>query len=160
MSPFLCALAPQDSMSRLSRTTFVQLLIGKSICEALVVTAVAAGLFLATTNPALRGWLDRADGQTISGWAVDNNNPGRRVEVQLFIDDRFVEQRSANQPRPDVHQANRAEDDWHGFVFATPQLAAGEHEAKVYVLHSGASSSRRTLQIIGNPIRFRSDVLQ
>lgn len=144
-------------MSRLSRTTFVQLLIGKSLCEALVITAIAAGLFLATTNPALRGWLDHADTQTISGWAVDENNPGRRVEVQLFIDDNFIEQRIANELRPDVHQANRASDDWHGFIFNTPKLNAGEHEARVYVLHRGASGSRRTLQIIGNPITFRSD---
>jgi len=142
-------------MSRLSRTTFVQMLIGKSICEALVVTAIAAGLFLATTNPALRGWLDRADAQTISGWAVDDSSPDRRVEVQLFIDDTFIEQRSANELRPDVHQANRAGDDWHGFIFKTPKLNAGEHEARVYILHRGASSSRRTLQIIGNPIRFQ-----
>ena len=144
-------------MSRLSRTTFIQLLIGKSLCEALVVTAVAAGLFLATTNPALRGWLDQADTQTISGWAVDESNPNRRVEVQLFIDDNFIEQRIADDLRSDVHQANRAGDDWHGFVFNTPKLKAGEHEARVYVLHRGASYSRRALQIIGNPIRFRSD---
>lgn len=146
-------------MSRLSRATFAKLLIGKSICEGLLVTAVAAGLFLVTTNSALHGSLDRADAQTISGWAVDGSNPGRRVEVQLFIDDNFVEQRTANELRSDVHQANRAPDDWHGFVFKTPQLAIGEHEAKVYMLHLGASSSRRTLQIIGNPIRFRSDGL-
>ena len=146
-------------MLRLSRTTFLQLLLGKSICEGLVVTAVAAGLFLATTNSALRGWLDHADAQTISGWAVDDSNPGRRVEVQLFIDDKFIEQRIANELRPDVHQANRAADDWHGFVFKTPPLPAGEHEAKVYILHRGASFSRRTLQIIGNPIQFRIDVI-
>ena len=147
-------------MARLTYTTFVQLLIGKSLCEALVVTAVAAGLFLATTNPALRGWLDHADNQTISGWAVDDSSPDRRVEVQLFIDDNFIEQRIADESRPDVHQAKRAGDDWHGFIFNTPKLSAGEHEAKVYVLHRGASSSRRTLQIIGNPIRFRSDASQ
>lgn len=142
-------------MPTLSRGIFAQLLLGKSIIEALVVTAVAASLFLATTNPKLRGWLDQADAQTISGWAVDEGNPGRRVEVQLFIDDKFIEQRTAGDSRPDVHQANRAADDWHGFVFKTPPLTAGEHEVKVYVLNS-RSSTRRTLQIIGNPLRFRS----
>jgi hypothetical protein len=143
-------------MRRLSRGTFAQLLIGKSIIEALLVTVVAAGLFLATTNPKLHGWLDQADAQTISGWAVDDGNSARRVDVQLFIDDKFIEQRAANELRPDVHQANRAQDDWHGFVFKTPTLAAGEHEVKVYVLHSGTSATRRTLQIIGKPLRFRS----
>lgn len=147
-------------MRRLSRGTFVQLLIGKSIVEALLATTVAAGVLLATSNPNLRGWLDQADTQTISGWAVDAGNGGRRVDVQLFIDDKFVEQRAANESRPDVHQASRADDDWHGFVFKTPALAAGEHEAKVYVLHNGASSTRRTLQIIGKPLRFRSNTSQ
>ena len=160
MLPFFVPDRITHSMARLTYTTFVQLLIGKSLCEALVVTAVAAGLFLATTNPALRGWLDHADNQTISGWAVDDSRPDRRVEVQLFIDDNFIEQRIADESRPDVHQAKRAGDDWHGFIFNTPKLSAGEHEAKVYVLHRGASSSRRTLQIIGNPIRFRSDASQ
>ena len=141
-------------MRRLSRGTFVQLLIGKSIVEALLATTVAAGVFLATSNPNLRGWLDQADSRTISGWAADAGNPGRRVDVQLFIDDKFVEQRAASELRPDVHQASRAEDDWHGFVFKTPVLATGEHEAKVYVLHSSASSTRRSLQIIGKPLRF------
>jgi hypothetical protein len=117
-------------------------------------------LFLATTNSGLHGGLDRADAQTISGWAADDSNPSRRVEVQLYIDDRFIEQRSANEARPDVHQAKRAGDDWHGFVFKTPPLPAGEHEAKVYILHRGAASSRRTLQIVGNPIRFKSSPLQ
>ena len=130
------------------------LLIGKSIAEALLVTTVAAGFYLSTTNPSLRGWLDHADGQTISGWAVDDANSGRRVEVQLFIDDQFIEQRPANEFRPDVRQAGRAADDWHGFIFKTPPLPPGEHQASVYLLHRGASSSRRSLQIIGKPLRF------
>jgi hypothetical protein len=146
-------------MSRLSRATFTKLLIGKSIAEGLLVTAVAAGLFLATTTTAMRGRLDHADAQTISGWAVDGSDSGRRVEVQLFIDDNFIEQRIANQSRADVQQASTAPDDSHGFVFKTPQLAAGEHEVKVFTLHRGFSSSRRVLKIIGNPIRFRSDAL-
>lgn len=139
---------------KLSRTTLLQILIGKSVAEAAIVTAVAAAFYLATTNPNLQGWLDQADTQTVSGWAVDRENPGRRVEVQLFIDDKFVEQRAAADFRPDVHQANRADDDWHGFVFRTPALMPGEHEARVYILHRGAAPARRTLQIIGQPLRF------
>jgi hypothetical protein len=141
-------------MSLFSHAGLANLLIGKSIAEALLVTAVAAGFYLSTTNPSLRGWLDHADPQTISGWAVDDNNPGRRVEVQLFIDDQFIEQRSAAEPRPDVHQAGRAADGGHGFIFKTPPLTPGEHQATVYLLHRGAWPSRRTLQIIGKPLRF------
>ena len=141
-------------MNLFSRADLVNLLIGKSIVEALLVTTVAAGFYLSTTNPSLRGWLDFADAQTISGWAVDDHNPDRRVEVQLFIDDQFIEQRTAVESRPDVRQAGRAADDSHGFIFKTPTLPPGEHEVRVYLLHRGASPERRTLLIIGKPLRF------
>ena len=141
-------------MNLFSRAGLANLLIGKSIAEALLVTTVAASFYLSTTNPSLRGWLDHADAQTISGWAVDDGNPGRRVEVQLFIDDQFIEQRPATDFRPDVRQSGRASDDWHGFVFQTPSLPAGDHQATVYLLHRGASPARRTLQMIGKPLRF------
>ena len=153
--PFpLSTISATNQMNLFSRTGIVHLLIGKSIAEALLVTGVAAGFYLSTTNPNLRGWLDQADASTISGWAVDEGNPGSRVEVQLFIDDKFIEQRAAAEFRPDVHRAARATDDWHGFIFKTPALPAGEHEARVYLIHRGASPARRTLQIIGKPLRF------
>lgn len=144
-------------MNLFSRRKLLQLLIGKSIAEALLVTAIGAGFYLVTTNPNLRGWLDQADAQTVSGWAVDEQNSGARVEVQLFIDEKFVEHRVAADFRPDVRQAQRANDDWHGFVFKTPLLAPGEHEARVYAVHRGTTTARRTLQIIGRPLRFRVD---
>jgi hypothetical protein len=139
---------------KLSRSTLVGLLIVKSVIEAVVVIVVAVAFYLTTTNPSLRGSLDHADPQTISGWAVDRGNAGRRVEVQLFIDNKFVEQRLASDFRPDIHEARNAVDVWHGFVFHTPALSPGEHEARVYALNPSTASPRRTLQIIGKSLRF------
>jgi hypothetical protein len=127
------------------------------MAEALLVTAVAVGFYFATTNRHLRGVLDRADKQTVTGWVVDEAKPSTRVEVQLFIDEKFMADTVAAQFRPDVHEARRAEDDWHGFVFRTPPLASGEHEARVYALYSGGAGTRQTLQLIGKPFRFRID---
>jgi hypothetical protein len=127
------------------------------MAEALLVTALAVGFYFATTNRHLTGVLDRADSQTVSGWVVDTAQPLARVEVQLFIDDKFMGDAVAAEFRPDVHEAHRAEDDWHGFVFQTPTLPAGEHEARVYALHSSGSGTRRTLQLVGKPFRFRVD---
>ena len=56
--------------------------------------------------------------------------------------------------RPDVHNAQRAQDDWHGFAFRTPKLAPGEHKAQVYAVHSNGAGARRTLQLIGKPYKF------
>jgi hypothetical protein len=144
-------------MKTRSRSTLVHLLISKSMVEALLVTAVAVAFYFATTNRYLRGVLDRADSQTVTGWAVDDSLPATRVEVQLFVDDAFIADTPADQYRPDVHEAKRAEDDWHGFVFRTPPLTAGEHEARVYALYAGGAGARRTLQLIGKPFRFRLD---
>ena len=127
------------------------------MAEALLITAVAVGFYFATTNRHLQGVLDRADGQMVTGWAVDQGQPSTRVEVQLFIDEKFVADTVSGQFRPDVHSAGRAEDDWHGFVFQTPQLSSGDHEARVYALYSSGAGSRQTLQLIGKPFRFHVD---
>lgn len=137
-----------------ARAGLIHLLISKSMAEALLVTAVTVGFYFATTNPNLHGVLDDANASSVTGWAVDERNPATRVEVQLFIDDVFAADGSANQYRPDVHNAKRADDDWHGFAFRTPQLAAGEHQARVYAVHSGSAATRRTLQLIGKPYKF------
>ncbi len=142
-------------MKVFSRHNLIQLLIAKSIVEALFATSIAAGAYLVTTNPHLAGWLDAADEHAIAGWAMDGRHPQGRVEVQLFMDDRFVEDRVAADFRPDVRAAGRADDDWHGFVFKTPKLPPGEHEARVYVVSRGSVTERRTLQMIGKPLRFQ-----
>src|SRR5262249_20033089 len=131
------------------------LLLGKSMAEALLITAIAVGFYFATTNPYLRGVLDEANSQTVSGWAVNESNPSSHVEVQLFIDDKFVANAQADQYRPDVRRAKRAGDDWHGFVFQTPVLSSGSHVARVYGLHSTGDGERRTLQLIGKPYSFQ-----
>ena len=142
-------------MNSKSRARLVHLLISKSIVEALLIAAVAVAFFFATTNPHLRGVLDAANQVSVTGWAVDESRPYARVEVQLFVDDRFTSAAVADQYRPDVHRARRADDDWHGFVFSTPHLPVGEHEARVYAVHSNGSGARKTLQLIGKPYRFR-----
>ncbi len=142
-----------------TRQRLVQFLLGKSVVEALLVTVLGVSFYLVVSNPHLRGWLDQADSHAIAGWVVDEKSAGTRVEVQLFIDDRFIESGFANAFRPDVHASQRAGDDWHGFVFKTPPLAPGTHEARVYAIHRGASAERRTLQIVGKPIKFQVGAL-
>ena len=141
-------------MSNKPRSKLIHLLISKSIAEALLVAAIAVAFYFVTSNPDLRGVLDVANTETVNGWAVDEARPWTRVEVQLFIDNEFIADKTAAEFRPDVHHARRAEDDWHGFVFDTPPLPAGEHEARVYALLPNAAGIRRTLQLIGKPFRF------
>jgi hypothetical protein len=144
-----------NRMDTKARARLIHLLISKSMAEAVLITAVAVGFYFATTNPNLRGVLDNADGTWVTGWAVDEASPASRVEVQLFVDDAFAGAGTANQFRPDVHNAKRADDDWHGFAFRMPRLNPGEHAARVYAVHSNGAGARRTLQLIGKPYNFR-----
>jgi len=140
-----------------SRARLIHLLLSKSIAEVLLIAAVTVAFFFVTTNPGLRGVVDQADKQTIRGWAVNDNDPATRVELQLFIDNRFIGDSVANEYRPDVHDANRAADDWHGFSFKTPPLGVGRHEARVYAVHANNGGARVTLQQIGKPFQFSTD---
>lgn len=113
--------------------------------------------FITEANPAspyFRSWVDEANAQYIKGWIVDAAAPAASLEVQLYIDGRFIESRAANQPRPDIVAARLADGEQHGFYFTTPTLAAGEHEARVYVVHEAGSERGRILRLIENPIRF------
>lgn len=143
------------SLTGNARRRLTHLLFFKSILELLFVSALAAGFHFVAFNPSLRGSLDRADAREVAGWALDEAQPAARVEVQLYLDGSFAASRRADRPRPDVQEAGRAEDARHGFVFETPALAAGEHEARVYAVHASGDGARRTLTLIGSPLRFR-----
>ncbi len=63
----------------------------------------------------------------------------------------------ADLPRPDVVAAGFARDPRCGYNFPVPRLAAGDHEARVYVVHKVGSGAYRTLQLTGNLLRFAVD---
>jgi hypothetical protein len=139
-------------MKHLSR--LVNILIAKSIIETVLVGGIAVIFFIDAFPPFFHGWGEATD-HSIAGWAVNNAAPWDRVEVQLFIDNAFVENAKANMSRPDVLSANWSKDEWHGFEFRIPGVAPGEHEARVYAMHLTNKGTKRTLQLVGDPIRFR-----
>lgn len=142
-------------MDARSKSKLGHLLLAKSIAEALLVTAVSVGFYFVTTNPYVRGSLDFADSHAVAGWVVDGARPAAHVEVQLYIDGIFIADQQAAESRPDVREANRAADDRHGFAFKLPPIPPGDHEARVYAAHVSGAGARRTLQLIGKPLRFR-----
>jgi hypothetical protein len=134
-------------------TTLVHVLVGKSIVETLLVGALAVFTFMNVLPPYFHGWGELA-GTRISGWVVNNAAPWDRVEVQLFIDGRFVASGIADESRPDVLAAGWSKDEWHGYSFAIPSLHPGSHEARVYAFHDSGDGLRKTLQLVGDPVRF------
>jgi hypothetical protein len=137
-----------------ARKRLTNYLIIKSLIEILFVCALAIGFYLTAFAPYFRGTLDTADARNIAGWVVNRAEPQAYVEVQLYLDGRFAGDRLADVARPDVKAAGRAEDERHGFVFDTPPLSTGQHEARVYAVHESGQGQRRTLQLIGKPLVF------
>lgn len=131
----------------------VNLLIAKSIIDTIFVGTIAVLVYTRAFPPTFHGWGEAvAASQSISGWVVDDANPWRRVEVQLFVDGKFVGTQVAQSSRPDVVAAGWAKDEWHGYDFVVMELSEGMHEARVYALHR--NGDRYTLQLLGNPITF------
>lgn len=131
----------------------VNLLIGKSILEIVLVGTLAVVVYLNAFPPTFQGWGEAvADTQSIAGWAVNYAAPWDRVEVQLFVDDKLYGTQVAQLSRPDVSAAGWAKDEWHGYNFPVSGLPPGNHEARVYALHR--NGERLTLQLLGNPIQF------
>ena len=139
-------------------TTLVHVLIGKSILETLLLGALAVFTFITVLPPYLHGWGEVTD-TGISGWVVNNAAPWDRIEVQLYVDGKFVADAVANESRPDVFAAGWAKDQWHGYTFPLSSLALpfGLHEARVYALHDSGDGARKSLQLVGDPIPFVVD---
>lgn len=133
-------------------TTQVHVLIGKSIIETLLVGGLAVFTFIAVLPPYFHGWGEATE-QGIAGWAVNDASPWERVEVQLFVDGKFLASSVANESRPDVREAGWAKDEWHGYNFPLALPAGHYYEARVYALH-GNNRLRKSLQQLGDPIFF------
>ncbi len=136
------------------RARHVHLLLGILIATTLAILAISTYWNFAFFPPGFTGWGEVTREQTIAGWAIQRNDPSRRVEVQLYIDDQFVGDAVAELPRPDVMQAGWTTDPRCGYVFTLPALSAGNHEARVYALSRVRNGNYVTLQMTGNPLRF------
>ena len=134
----------------------VNLLIAKSIIETIFVGALAVIVYAKLFPPTFHGWGEAVvESRSISGWAVDDADPSRRVEVQLFVDGKLIGTQVAQLSRPDVVAAGWAKDEWHGYTFGVGGLSVGSHEARVYALHK--QGDLYTLRMLGDPIRFEVD---
>ena len=147
--------APRNVM-KIPSSKLVHLLIGKSIAETLIVGALAVFTFITVLPPTFHGWSEATE-TGISGWAVNNAAPWERVEVQLFVDGKFVAAGIADKYRPDVLASGWAKDAWHGYTFETIAVLPGLHQAQVYALHDSGSGVRKSLQSLGSPISFDVD---
>ncbi|MCA1558473.1 MAG: hypothetical protein LC731_08040 [Acidobacteria bacterium] len=121
-----------------ARARLAQLLIAKSIVEALFLAVVAVGFYYTSFSPHFRGWSDVADARRVAGWAFNEAAPNEPVEVQVYIDGRFAGNALANRPRPDVLKAGRSTTELCGFELETPPLSPGDRHSRLLFHYSFA----------------------
>ena len=139
----------------MNKPRLLNLLIGKSIAETVLVGVIAVVVYLNAFPPTFYGWGEAVvESRAIAGWAVNDADPEKLVEVQLFVDGKFERTQTAQLSRPDVVAAGWSKNELCGYSFALPSLSAGTHEARVYALHESGEAERYTLQLLGDPIRF------
>ena len=146
--------------------SLVHVLIAKSIIETLLISALdvqaSKGIHLVVPRDRIRcesGIVLRTErhdqvvgpGRRGPGEA----HPVEQVEVQLFVDDKFVARTVASQSRPQVVAGGWARDEWHGFTIPVSAMEVGYHEGRVYALHNSGAGSRKTLQQLGHVLHFQ-----
>ena len=137
-------------------TKLLQAIIAKAGLEFLLIIGAVSLAAYSHLNPPIRGAIDVAGPQHIAGWAYDPREPNANLEVQLFIDGRFVATRMADEPREDLVTAGAAENAQHGFNFAleTPGLTLGKHLVNVYAVRPGGARNKSLLSLTKKTYEF------
>ena len=127
--------------------------VAKSFIEIVLVCVVATFTAFSTFSPRLRGAIDVADQTRVAGWTVAPEAPEVALEVQLFIDEKLVASKLADEERIDLISSGAASNPNHGFNFDLTQinLAPGRHTAQVYAIRPAAGANKVLLPIAKQP---------
>ena len=144
----MTAESTQPVASRLLRAV-----LAKSFLEILLVCAVATLAAFSNFSPMLRGVIDIADERRVAGWVHDPFFPEQAIEVQLFIDGRFVATRLADDRRDDLVEAGVTKIANHGFTFPLDSfnLSKGAHTIQIYALRETSGPNKSLIPISKTP---------
>lgn len=128
------------------------MLLAKAVLDFVLVVWLAVSFYFAAFVPVGEGRIEKIDGELRGRFVASRQERGG--EVQLFVDGVYFGASrvscGAEEMKPDARRAAGCE-----FSFALPPLAAGDHEAAAYVSGADVGEARRSLRIIGEPVRFR-----
>ncbi|HST47192.1 fibronectin type III domain-containing protein [Jatrophihabitans sp.] len=95
-------------------------------------------------------------GFTVSGWAIDPNQPTAPVLIRTYLDGKYSSGRLATVARTDLPAQYAAGGPNHGFSFLLA-MPAGSHQVCVYAMNIGAGSVNprlgcSTVTLVDNPV--------
>jgi hypothetical protein len=83
-------------------------------------------------------------GVTLSGWALDMDNPPSALDIHVYIDGRWGRSITADTLRADVGRAYPGVGDQHGFK-GTVNVPGGQHQVCAYLINTGHGASNPLL---------------
>ena len=137
-------------------TRLLRAVLAKSFVEILLVCLVATLAAFSNFSPMLRGTIDAANQSRIAGWVYDPNSRAETVEVQLFIDGKFITSQMAGLKRDDLMRAGVAGEGAHGFNFSIGalNLSPGSHLAQVFAVRDANGPNKVLASITKAPRAF------
>lgn len=131
-------------------------IVAKSLIEIILVCVVATFAAFSTFSPRLRGVIEVADQRRVAGWVVAPEAPEVVIEVQLFIDEKLLASKLADEKRSDLIRFGVASNPNHGFNFdlTRAKLAPGRHTAQVYALRQASGANMILSPIAKQPLVF------
>jgi hypothetical protein len=129
----------------------------KAALEIGFVCVIATLAAFHNASPLLRGALDVAEASHVAGWAYDPLTPDAPLDVQLFVDERFIATQRAEKLRVDLVKAGATPNAAHGFHFDLTQvsLAKGTHTAQVYAVRNAAGKNKSLIPLSKTPHVFQ-----
>jgi len=101
---------------------------------------VCGQVFKLTPPPAYAGYVDAANCQTISGWALDKNRPGVTITVGIYDGSILVGTVTADQSRPDVASV-AGDSGMHGFSYTVPASLRDGGTHNLHVVYESIAGS-------------------
>jgi hypothetical protein len=130
--------------------------VAKSLIEIILVCVVATFWAFSTFNPRLRGAIEVADQTRVAGWVFAPEAPEVVVEVQLFVDEKLIASKFADERRNNLVRSGASPNPNHGFTFdlTRAKLAPGRHTAQVYALRHAPGANKILSPIAKEPWVF------
>jgi hypothetical protein len=143
----------QDNLA----TRLLRGVLAKAGLEIGFVCVIATLAAFQNASPLLRGAVDVAGAAHVAGWAYDPLTPDTALDVQLFVDERFIALQRAEKVRVDLVKAGATPTAAHGFDFDLSQvpLAKGTHTAQVYAVRNAAGKNKSLIPLSKTPHVFQ-----
>ncbi|HEX8339055.1 MAG TPA: hypothetical protein VF621_20205, partial [Pyrinomonadaceae bacterium] len=119
--------ADADAHATRARGRLWKLVAAKLALDLLFVCGLVAYTHAVTFGNGFEGELEHADGLGARGWVTDLERPGAPVEVQLFLNGRFVASAVAVEPATAEARGDSSRRERRAFVFQFEQPRDGDY---------------------------------